>query len=169
MNQWIFFGFQERREEHFSPKVNSLIIQQNSNLHFQRTIFYTYSCLVIQHSAPGQITKTRKCYTICGILASLHEKQKISDIYTCVCVSRSVVSNSLQPHGLQPSRVLCPRAFPGKNTGVGYHYLLQGIFPTQESNPGLLPCRLIPYHLSSQGSPIPVRYKLSTIILQHYY
>ena len=35
-------------------------------------------------------------------------------------------------------QVLCPRAFPGKNIGVGCHFLLQGIFPTQGSNPGLL-------------------------------
>ena len=40
----------------------------------------------------------------------------------------------------------------GKNTGVGCHYLLQGIFPTQGSNPGLLPCRKILYHQSHQGS-----------------
>ena len=38
-------------------------------------------------------------------------------------------------------RLLCPWDSPGKNTGVGFHSLLQGIFPTQESNPGLLPCR----------------------------
>ena len=37
---------------------------------------------------------------------------------------------------------------PGKNTGVGCHSLLQGMFPTQESNPGLLPFRQILYHLS---------------------
>ena len=43
--------------------------------------------------------------------------------------------------------------FPGKNTGVGCHALLQGIFPTQGSNPGLLHCRRILYHLSHQGSP----------------
>ena len=41
---------------------------------------------------------------------------------------------------------------PGKNTGVGCHALLQGIFPTQRSNPGLPHCRLILYHLSHQGS-----------------
>ena len=40
-----------------------------------------------------------------------------------------------------------------KNTGVGYHFLLQGIFPTQGSNPGLLNYRQILYHLSHQGSP----------------
>ena len=43
---------------------------------------------------------------------------------------------------------------PGKNTGVGCHFLLQGIFPTQGSNPGLLHCRQILYHLSHQGSPV---------------
>ena len=41
----------------------------------------------------------------------------------------------------------------GKNTGVGCHALLQGIFPTQESNPGLSHCRQILYYLSHQGSP----------------
>ena len=39
--------------------------------------------------------------------------------------SRSVVSDSLQPHGLQPTRLLCPWDFPGKSTGVGCHCLLQ--------------------------------------------
>ena len=42
---------------------------------------------------------------------------------------------------------------PGKNTGVGCHALLQGIFPTQGSNPGLSHCRQILYQLSHQGSP----------------
>ena len=42
---------------------------------------------------------------------------------------------------------------PGKNTGVGCHALLQGIFPIQGSNPGLPHCRWILYCLSHQGSP----------------
>ena len=42
----------------------------------------------------------------------------------------------------------CPWDSPGKNTGVSCHFLLQGIFLTQESNPGLLPCRQIFYQLS---------------------
>jgi len=42
---------------------------------------------------------------------------------------------------------------PGKNTVVVYHALLQGIFPTQGSNLGILHCRQILYHLSHQGSP----------------
>ena len=51
-----------------------------------------------------------------------------------------------------PTRLLSPWNSPGKNTGVSCHFLLQGIFPTQGSNLGLLHYRLIPYHLSHQGS-----------------
>ena len=50
--------------------------------------------------------------------------------------SLSVVSDSLQPHGLEPASLLCPWNSPGKNTGVGCHALLQGIFPTQGTEPG---------------------------------
>ena len=56
------------------------------------------------------------------------------ELCCCVC---SVVSDSLQPRGLQPARLLCPWDFPGKNIGVGCHFLHQGIFPTQGSNPHL--------------------------------
>ena len=68
-------------------------------------------------------------------------------------VSSSVVSNSLQPHGLQPARLLCPWNSLGKNTRVSCHFFLQGIFPTQGSKPGLLNCRQILYHLNHQGGP----------------
>ena len=55
----------------------------------------------------------------------------------CCCLllfSHYVMSNSLQPHGQQPTRLLCPWAFPGKNTAAACHVLLQGILPTQRSN-----------------------------------
>ena len=42
--------------------------------------------------------------------------------------SHSVVSDSLRPHGLQPTRLLCPWDFPGKSTGVGCYCLLRGCF-----------------------------------------
>ena len=54
-----------------------------------------------------------------------------------VCV-RSVELDSLQPRGLQSSRLLCPWNFPGNYTGVGCHALLQGIFLTQGSGSQLL-------------------------------
>ena len=68
----------------------------------------------------------------------------------CVCgvKSSSVVSYSLQPHGVQPTRLLCPWNSPGQNTRVGSCSLLRGIFPTQGSNPGLPHCRQIFYHPS---------------------
>ena len=62
--------------------------------------------------------------------------------------SRPVVSNSLQPHGLYS-----PWNSPGQNTGVGNFSLLQGIFPTQGSNPGLPLCRQILYQMSHKGNP----------------
>ena len=68
-----------------------------------------------------------------------------------VCVSHSVSSSSLQPHGLQPARLLHPWNSPGNKPGVDSHSLLQRIFLTQELNPGLLHCRHILYHLSHQG------------------
>ena len=66
-----------------------------------------------------------------------------------VSESRSAVYNSLQPDGLHS-----PWNSPRQNTGVGSLSLLQGIFPTQGSNPGLLHCRWILPQLSHQGSPI---------------
>ena len=70
-----------------------------------------------------------------------------------MCVSHSVVSNSLKPYRVKPARLLCPWDSPGKNTGVCSHSLFQGIFPTQGSNAGLLHYRQILYHLSHQESP----------------
>ena len=63
-------------------------------------------------------------------------------------VKVTVMSNSLGPH-----RLYSPWNSPGQNTGVGSLSLLQGIFPTQGSNPGLLHCRQILYQLSHKGSP----------------
>ena len=54
----------------------------------------------------------------------------------------------LWPHGLSPASLLCPWDSSGKNTGVVCRFLLQGIFLTQGSNPGLLHCSQIVYHLS---------------------
>ena len=62
--------------------------------------------------------------------------------------SRSVVSDSLWPHGLQS-----PWNSPGEYTEVRSLSLFQGTFPTQGLNPGLLHCRSFLYHLSHKGSP----------------
>ena len=63
-------------------------------------------------------------------------------------------------HGISQARVLEWAAMPSpKNTGVGSNSLLQGIFLTQRSNPSLLHCRQILYHLSHQGNPKTVYLK----------
>ena len=62
--------------------------------------------------------------------------------------SHSVVSNSLRPHGLYSLW-----NSPDQNTGMGSCFLPQGIFPTQESNLGLLHCKWIVYQLSHQRGP----------------
>ena len=59
-------------------------------------------------------------------------------IVSCYCLVVKSCPTLLQPHGLQHTRLLCPWDFPGKNTGVGCHFLLQGIFLTQGLNLGLL-------------------------------
>ena len=53
------------------------------------------------------------------------------------------------------TKLLHPWDFQGKSPGVGCHFLLQGIFPTQGSNPGLSHCRQTLYPLSHQGSNLP--------------
>ena len=68
-------------------------------------------------------------------------------------LSRSVVSYSFRPHGRSPPGSSVHGDSPGKNAGLGCLALLQGIFPTQESNPGLPHCRQILYQLSHEGSP----------------
>ena len=55
------------------------------------------------------------------------------------------------PMDCSPPGSFHPWNFLGKSTGVGCHYLLQGIFPTRGFNPGLPHCRL--YHLSHEGIP----------------
>ena len=61
------------------------------------------------------------------------------------------MSDSCDPMDCSLPGLLCLWDSPGKNTGVGRHFLLQGIFPTQESNPGLQHCRQILYRLGWRG------------------
>ena len=76
------------------------------------------------------------------------------------------VSDSVQPPGLEPTRLLCPWNSPGQNTGACSHSLLQRIFSTQGSNQGLLHCRQILYHLSPKASG--QKHPLSLIVLMKY-
>ena len=87
---------------------------------------------------------------------SAHTKTAISLLFS-VASGGGLVAKScptLQPYGPSPTSLLCPWDSPGKNTGVGCHFLLQRIFPTQGSKSGLLHCRQILYRLNHQGSPL---------------
>ena len=80
--------------------------------------------------------RRRKKSKLTTIEPSKHGRGSICStwrFYLCVYV-RSVMSDSLQSYGLYPTRLLCLWNFLGKNTGVGCHFLLQGIFLTQGLN-----------------------------------
>ena len=89
-----------------------------------------------------------------------------------LCTRIKIVTQSCltlcDPMDCSPPGSLCPWDFPGKNTGVSSHSLLQGIFPTQRLNMGLLHCRRILYHLSHhQRSPTRTRLTFFTSLTQH--
>ena len=80
-------------------------------------------------------------------------QQKINSlVMNCVCAESFSGVQLFAPWTVTHHAPLS-RDSPGKNTGVGCHALLQGIFPTQGSNPHLLHCRCILYCMSHQGSP----------------
>ena len=74
------------------------------------------------------------------------------------------MSDSVRPHRWQPTRLRHPWDSPGKNTGVGCHFLLQEIFPTQGLNPGLPHCRQMLYRLSHQEVPLHTRIMLNVTV-----
>ena len=83
---------------------------------------------------------------------------KVSDakeapLCCCCCLVTQLCLTLLQPHGLQPARLFCPWDFPGNNTGVDCHFLLQGIFPAQALNLRLLYRQVNSLPLSHQGGP----------------
>ena len=84
--------------------------------------FHKLFMQIHQFSLPGH-EESYNCMCVC--------------VYVCVCVHLcvfSVISDSLQHHGLQTTSILYPQDFPGKHTRMGCHFLLQRIFPTQVSN-----------------------------------
>ena len=85
------------------------------------------------------------------------DSRKASIWWGLSCCNRCLVTKScltlLQLHGLKPARLLCPWASPGKNTGVGCHFLSQEIFLTEGSNPCVWHWQVDSLPLSHQGSP----------------
>ena len=110
----------------------------------------TFQCRPLEQRSGGLLPALR--LLVCQNMKK-YQNKVIKIVCTCV-LSHSIMSNSLWPHGLEPTRLLYPWNSPGKNAGVGSHSLLHGIFPTQGLNPGLLHCRQIIYQLSHKGSPV---------------
>ena len=95
-------------------QLNHFAVHKKLIQHCKSTV---YCCLV-----------TQLCLTLCNIYIY---------VYCCCSVTKSCLT-LLQPYELQSARLLHPWNFPGKNTGVSCHSLLQRIFPTQALNPCLL-------------------------------
>ena len=94
------------------------------------------------HETKRHLILGRKVMTNLDSMLKSRDITLPTKVYTVKSGSESeVVSSCLRSCGLQPTRLLRPWDSPGKNTGVGCHFLLQGIFLTQGSNPGLLHCR----------------------------
>ena len=88
----------------------------------------------------------------------------ISPVTTFYCLVSKSCPILSQPHGLQPSSLLCPWDFPGKNTAVGCHFLFQGIFLTQRSNRHLLHgWRILYYWATWKPWLISVRFNRSVM------
>ena len=87
-------------------------------------------------------------------LANTLEFGEIWNLLPCVCVL-AAQSNYLQPRGLQSSRLLCPWNSPGKNPGVGCHFLFQKI-TIREWNSGLPHCRQIFLLPEPPGKPLVI-------------
>ena len=106
---------------HRAPGWTSCVSQQLPTICFAHDTAYL-STLLPQPVPPSPSP---------AVATSLFSTRLVSTIFldsvcvcVCVCVSHSVMSGSLQLHGLQPTRLLCPWDYPGKNTEVGCHFLL---------------------------------------------
>ena len=127
------------------PNVHSSTIHNRQNIG-KNNIFYIYVYKYTHEILP--FTATWMDLENIMLSEKFTETQILYDITYSESESRSVVSDSLRPHGLYS-----PWNSLGQNPGMGSLSLLQGIFPTQGSKPGLPHCRWIPYQLSHKGSP----------------
>ena len=124
------------------------------SLHIQTTLFYLCKAYLLPYwngkTFQWKFHKSQfiiRYHLQLAIIYLLNGLQTIL-LWVKVKVTQSCPSDSLQPHGLY-----CPWNSPGQNTGMGSISLLQGIFPTQASNPGLLHYRQILYQMSHMRSP----------------
>ena len=133
------------------------VFSSESTLHMRWPKYWSFSFSINpSNEHPGLISFRMDWLDVLAVQGTLkslfqHHSSKAS-IFRCSAFFTVQLSHSpsplgadkqkcvlgLQPHGLETTRFLCSWDSPGKNTGVGYHVLLQGIFPTQGLNPRLL-------------------------------
>ena len=104
-------------------------ISHERKLRFREEVGHTWGWR--WDSDPGLPVSRALLSAVTGVPSFCHSSH-------CLLGPCSVVSDSLLPLDCRPTRLLRPWNFPGRNTGVGCHFLLQGIFPTQGLNPHLL-------------------------------
>ena len=102
--------------------------------------------------------KKRRCTSTDASIKKLW-KAYVMEYCSCYFVAK-LYPILLRPQGLQLTRILCPWDFPGKNTGVCCHLLLQGLFLTQRLNPWLLHWQADFFTIDPPGQP-------SGILLSH--
>ena len=107
-----------------SPKIIVLVWSSSGELVLPALRAVPSCC-----SSSGQ---EKVLWSLC-LIRKLNSQQALYPPVRCC----SVVSQSSWSHGLEPATFLCPWNLQGKHTGVGCHFLLQGIFWTQGSNPCL--------------------------------
>ena len=79
----------------------------------------------------------------------------LESICMLMCSVAQLCPALCDPMDYSPPRLLCPQDFPDKHTGMGCHFLLQGIFLTQGLNPGLPHCRQFLYHWATREAWVP--------------
>ena len=136
--------------------ANQLALGRSRGVWLHRTSLGTRDCslgsVLHRGTHAGPSVGTHQDSTLSGPAPQAQLSPNYCTSFKWLCLASSQ-SHSVVPDSLQSPRLFCQWNSPGKNTGVGCHSLLQGIFLTQGSNPGLWHCRQILCHLGYQGSP----------------
>ena len=135
--QCLFTPAKEQGNEDIYPPALS-VMDQGCSLVIWTPGTPVCPCVKPDASSRKAFRKNPRCYQLENLIMvgteeiwaryRQHLRQLLSGyIFVCAALSCSVVSDSLQPTGLEPARVLRPWGFSGKNTGVGCYFLLQEI------------------------------------------
>ena len=113
---------------------------------FKSYFFLSDQSVVITYLGISQKIST---INFCFIYFSLYNYIQ-TDLFLFSCYHVRLSCNTMD---CSPAGSFCPQDFPGKNTRAGCHFPIQGIFPTQGSNPHILHWQASSGPLSHQGSP----------------